>query len=94
MENENNVPNLDAMDAADLWKLWERSLRPRRSGLAAELFPHKPRGYIRVTQDLGCYASFLAMFRDYRRMGDGATALACEGICGGIHSRLPSWAKW
>lgn len=68
------------------------SVRPR--GKAQELFPEEPKGYVKVTKNLGNYASNKATAIFLRTEGNIAGAMAYEDIADRIYNNLPEWAKW
>lgn len=75
-----------------LMKFWhETYLRPR--SMALHLFPAKPAGFVRATQDLGNFASNASVARKARLEGKIQTASEYERIADGIYNRLPSYAK-
>lgn len=75
-----------------LMKFWhETYLRPR--SMALHLFPAKPAGFVRATQDLGNFASNASVARKARLEGKIQTANEYERIANGIYDRLPSYAK-
>ncbi len=92
--NQYGSPNLDGVDPAELWEFWQatNSVRPIR--MARRLFPDRPKGYVSVTRDLGCYASNRATAMKCRVEGKISIAQDYETICDRIYSRLPEYAKW
>jgi len=89
----NNVPNLDCLDSSELMAFYgEAHLHNRVK--ARELFASRPKGYCRVTKDLGHYAANLATAQRCRLSGDINTAQVYETICDRIYSELPTYAQW
>lgn len=87
--------NLDGFEnPADLMDFWSFTNSVRPIVLARVLFPSKPTGYVRVTRDLGCYASNKATAMKCRLAGTIESALIYERICEDIYNRLPEWARW
>ena len=93
---EYGVPNLDAHSIDELWEFWQATNSVRPIKHARRIFSERPRpeGYVRVTKDLGCYASNRATAMRLRMEGNIATAMQYERICDGIYDRLPEWARW
>lgn len=86
--------NLDGMNIDELWEFWTKANSVRPISLARELFPAKPRNYVRVTKDLGDYAANKATAMKCRLDGSIQTALMYESIADRIYKQLPEWAKW
>jgi hypothetical protein len=86
--------NLDSESSEWLWDFWKyaHSVRPIR--LARQLFPNTPKGYVRVTKDLGNYAANKATAINCRLEGKIESALMYEAIADTIYSSLPEYAKW
>jgi hypothetical protein len=87
--------NLDCYttDPEELWSLWQAiHFHPRKH--AAVLFPnHKPLP-VKVTQQLGAYASNKATAMRCRLKGDMLGADIYEIICDQIYMRLPKSVRW
>lgn len=87
--------NLDGFpNAATLWEFWKATNRLRPLTTAKALFPSRPKGYVRVTKDLGHYAANKATAMGLRQEGRIDTALMYERICESIYDRLPGYARW
>ena len=93
MSCDTNVPNLDAMNVDELRDISNKLSRPSRK-VAAELFPAKPRGYVKAAQRLSFYASNRSAAMYSRRRGNLENATMYEGICERIYKSLPAYAKW
>jgi hypothetical protein len=91
---QQGAPNLDGVAPSELWEFWSatNSVRPIR--MARRLFPDRPKGYVAVTRNLGCYASNRATAMKCRAEGKISIALDYEAICDRIYDRLPEYAKW
>lgn len=89
-----NELNLDCCEPADLWALWKRTNSVRPISFAKQLFPLRPKGYVRATKDLGNYASNKAVAMDLRLKGQIQGALSYEAICERIYNQLPEYARW
>lgn len=88
-----SVPNLDCMDKDELTNLWsEIHYHPIIE--ARKLFPDKFKGYVSVTQNLGCYAINKATAISCRLRGDIPSALKYETVCDNIYKELPAVARW
>jgi len=92
--SEYGSPNLDGCFPEELWEFWQavNSVRPIRK--ARELFPNRPKGYVRVTKDLGNYAANKATAMKCRLDGQIQSAIMYEDICEQIYNKLPRYAKW
>lgn len=88
------TPNLDAQSIDDLWEFWKETNSVRPIRFARRLFPDRPKGYVAVTRDIGCYASNRATAMKCRLEGKIQIAIQYEDICERIYQRLPQWAKW
>jgi hypothetical protein len=86
--------NLDAMSGDDLMAIWSKSNSVKPVSFARELFPTKPKGYVRATKDLGNYASNKATAMQCRLAGNIQTAIMYEDIADRIYDNLPEYAKW
>ena len=86
--------NLDGMFPDELMEFWAKTNRQRPIKLARELFPEKPKGYVKAVRELGFYASNKATAMNCRERGDINTALMYEGICERIYTSLPEFARW
>lgn len=87
--------NLDGyIDPSDLWEIWKRTNTVRPIAFACQLFPDAPKGFVRVTKDLGNYAANKATAMQCRLRGDINAALMYEGICERIYNDLPEYARW
>jgi len=86
--------NLDGMNADELMDFWMKTNSVRPIAFAKQLFPTRPKGYVRITRELGCYASNKATAMECRTRGQIRSALMYEDICERIHSRLPLFARW
>lgn len=87
--------NLDGFFSPDaLWEFWKHAHSVRPIQLARVLFPSRPKGYVNVTRDLGCYASNKATAMQCRLDGKINVALTYEQICESIYARLPEYAQW
>lgn len=95
---EPGAPNLDdGYTQEELMTFWAitASSYGRPIIVARQLFPGRPRGYVRATLDLARYASNKATAMGCRRRGEISAALVCENICDRIYSRyLPAFARW
>jgi len=93
---DSNVPNLDAMTPADLWDFWKRCGMSGGVpyGVARDLFPARPMGYVRVVNHLKHYACNKAVAMELRADGKIDRALVYEQICDRIYEGLPDYAKW
>jgi hypothetical protein len=86
--------NLDCATPDELMAFWSRTNSVRPISFARQLFPERPKGYVGVTRDLGCYASNKATAIELRLDGKIQDALMYEGICDRIYDRLPEYARW
>jgi len=87
------VLNLDTMTHDELTSFWFK-YRTRSRKAAIELFPHKPKAYVKTANSLAVYAFNKATAITCREKGDILTAQVHEIICDQIYSDLPEWAKW
>ena len=85
--------NMDAMEPEELWHFWKLTNRVRPIAFARELFPTQPKGYIKATKLLGCYASNKATAMTLRLEGKIESAITYENICDRIYQELPEWAR-
>lgn len=86
--------NFDGMNRDELWAFWKRTNSVRPIATARELFPDRPKNFVRVTKDLGNYACNKAVAMDLRIDGQIQSALMYEGICDRIYAGLPEYARW
>lgn len=87
--------NLDGFaNPDDVMLFWSFTNRQRPITFARVLFPSQPKGYVRTTRDLGCYASNKATAMRERLAGRINSALMYEGICERIYDSLPEYARW
>lgn len=86
-------PNLDGMDAGDLMQFWSK-FHHAGPKLASELFPDRPRGYVKAAHALANYAANKATAMKCRKDGKIAEAQMYEGICGRIYEELREFARW
>ncbi len=84
--------NLDSESPESLWSFWKRTNSVRPIAFAKQLFPDRPKGYVRATKMLGHYASNKATAIICRLRGDN-TALIYESICDRVYEDLPEWAR-
>ena len=88
------VPNLDAMlDADEVWAYWIK-WHGRGRSIAQQLFPDRPRGYVRALKGLTNYAANKATAMRCRTAGDIVGAQNYERICDNIYDKLPEYARW
>lgn len=85
--------NLDGIDSDKLWDLHNR-LRRHLLVEARNLFPDRPRGYIRAARTLRNYASNKATAMKLRAEGKVSTAMMYEAICDRLYGELPDFARW
>jgi len=93
-ELANNI-NLDdfTTDQEKLMDVWAAiHFWPRVS--AKVLFPHKMKGYVSTTVNIGHYASNKATAMRCRKEGNIKSALIYEQICERVYNNLPTWARW
>ena len=92
---DRGAPNLDCLtdDPARLWALADCLLgQPIRAGRI--MFPERPTGYVRATQNLANYAYNRATAMRCRASGDMIGARIYEDICENILTHLPTFARW
>lgn len=89
----NNAPNFDVMSAPDL-RLFAQSYGSKSRKKAADIFPDKPKGFIRAARNCAHYAYNKATAIDCRLRGEIKVALEYEAICDRIYKDLPAWARW
>ena len=84
--------NLDTMAFDELDALWRGvAEHPRRYAL--QLFPHRPKRYVRATRLLALYSVELLTARRYKGEGHVADALKVEERCQAIYEQLPDY-RW
>ena len=59
------MKKLDKMNSDELMDFWAQHHHPSRK-VAREMFPNMPKGHVKATRDLACYALNLATFRRYK----------------------------
>ena len=89
----NSIPNFDAMDESELQAWWKEHQQITRTQ-AATIFPGRPKGYLRITQDLANYAVNKITAMQLRLKGKIEQAQVYEGICERIYADLPDFARW
>ena len=89
----NNVPNFDGMNREELSAWWKDHQRPTRTQ-AANVFPGRPRGYVRLVKDLANYACNKSVAMKCRADGKIQEAQMYEEICERIYTELPDFARW
>lgn len=88
------MENLDAMDADALRKFAGPHSAMRSVKRAREVFPERPRGYVRAWQLIHCYCWKKSTALDARRNGWVQSALGHEDIAESIYKALPDFARW
>ena len=85
--------NLDEMSEADLNDFYMKSLGSA-AWLGQQMFPDRPRGYIRTVEALADYAHRKSYAIKLRRDGKISEAEEQERQCARIHADLPDYARW
>ena len=90
-----SVPNLDCETLEGL-KAFGTTFGMGRNRIreARNLFPRRPKGYVRAARDLGNYAQNKYVAVLLRLQGNISGATLYEVYCDRIYSRLPTWARW
>lgn len=88
----NNLPVFSLMSQAELgaWA-WKYSKASR--DLAAQILPGRPRGYVRIVQDIASLASELACAKKFREDGNIKKAEEHEQNAQSIRDELPDFAR-
>lgn len=87
------APNLDAMTPGELMAFWHATYTGGWE-IARFLFPDRPKGYLRATEQLGAYASNTATAKTLRAEKKPKDAEMYERIAGSVYEELPMYAKW
>ena len=85
--------NLDEMSDYDLNDFYLKSLGSP-AWLAQQVFPDRPKGYIRAVAALADYAHRKSYAMKLRRDGKISEAEEQERHCARIHADLPAYAQW
>ena len=85
--------NLDAMSDYDLNDFYLKSLGSP-AWLGRQVFPDRPRGYMRAVAALADYAQRKSYAMRLRRDGKISAAEEQERQCARIHADLPAYARW
>ena len=85
--------NLDKMSDYDLNDFYLKSLGSA-TWLGQQVFPDRPKGYMRAVAALADYAQRKSYAMRLRRDGKISEAEEQERQCARIHADLPAYAQW
>jgi hypothetical protein len=88
----NNLPSFSTMSPAELGAWGWKYSRPTRDK-AAEIFPGRPRGYVRIVQDLAAIATALASAAKCREANDHREAVNYDEVAEALRVELPDFAR-